>query len=212
MDLVPTLRANAGVRVEPLDPIGFYPILWFNNAAPPFDNPKLRSALLHAINQADFMAAIVGDQTSLARTGVGMFPVNSPYATDIGMEAVRAPPNLDVARRLIAEAGYKGEKIVQIGSSEVAESAAMAEIAFAIMKSLALNIEYQRIDSGTLLARTRSRDPVVRAGWSFYCVAWAGLWPPTPEHRSRLPATAATRKWTCCSMPGSTRPISARNE
>jgi peptide/nickel transport system substrate-binding protein len=180
LDLLPTLRRVAGVTTEALDPIGLYAILWFNNAAPPFDNPKLRRALLPAINQLDFMQAIVGDQPDLMRTGVGMFPAGSPYASDAGIDVVRQPRDLALARRLIAESGYKGERIVQIAASEQAESDAMAQVAFALLKSLGLNVEYQRIDSGTLLARTRSKDPAVRAGWSFYCVAWAGLWPANP--------------------------------
>ena len=180
MDLVAKLRATSGVTVEALDPIGFFGILWFNNAAPPFDNPKLRSALLPAINQRDFMQAIVGDQLDLTRTGVGMFPAGSPYASDAGIVAIQSPRDLALAKRLIAASGYRGEKIVQIASSELTEANAMAEVAFALMKSLGLNVEYQRIDSATLLARTRSKDPAVRAGWSFYCVAWAGLWPANP--------------------------------
>jgi peptide/nickel transport system substrate-binding protein len=35
-------------------------------------------------------------------------------------------------------------------------------------------------DWGTLSARARSTEPAVRAGWSCYCVGWAGLWPANP--------------------------------
>ena len=88
LDLLPVLRRAAGVQVEPLDPLGFYGIIWFNQAIPPFNNPKLRAALLPAVNQSDFMQAIVGDVAELSRTGVGMFTPGSPFASTAGLDAI----------------------------------------------------------------------------------------------------------------------------
>ena len=56
----------------------------------------------------------------------------------------------------------------------------MAEITRALFQELGLNVDYQAMDWGTLSARARSTDPAVRAGWSCYCVGWAGLWPAVP--------------------------------
>ncbi len=84
LDLVPKLQATAGVSVEQVDPMGFFGIIWLNNAVPPFDNAKLRHALLPAIRQQDFMAAVVGDLPNQSRTGMGMFRPGSPFASDAG--------------------------------------------------------------------------------------------------------------------------------
>ncbi len=73
LDLVSKQQSSAGVSVTPVDPIGQFGILFLNNAPPPFDNPKLAHALLPAINQQDFMAAVVGDLSNQSRTGMGMF-------------------------------------------------------------------------------------------------------------------------------------------
>ena len=179
LDLVPKLKSAPDVRVRQVDPLGFFAILWLNNASPPFDNPKLRHALLPAVNQLDFMLAVVGDQPGTSRIGMGMFTPGSPFASDAGMEIIRARRDIELSKRLIVESGYKGEKIVLM-APDVPESAAMADVTQALFVALGLNVELQKMDWGTPSARQRNPDPAVRAGWACYCVGWAGLWPANP--------------------------------
>lgn len=178
-DLIPKLKSSAGVKVELVDPMGHFAIIWLNNAAPPFDNAKLRAALLPAINQQDFMAAVVGDQPTLLRTGMGMFTPGSLFASDAGLQVLTGKRDIGLAKRLVAESGYKGEKVV-IMAPEIPESRAMAEVTRATFQQIGLNVDFQSMDWGTLSARQRSTDPAVRAGWACYCVGWAGLWPSNP--------------------------------
>jgi peptide/nickel transport system substrate-binding protein len=56
----------------------------------------------------------------------------------------------------------------------------MADVANALFQQLGLNVEYQSMDFGTMSARSRSTDPAVQAGWSCYCIGWAGFWPSNP--------------------------------
>lgn len=188
LDLVAKLASAAGVSVEQVDPMGYFGILWLNNAAPPFDNAKLRHALLPAINQRDFMAAVVGDLPNQSRTGMGLFTPGSPFASDAGMDILNGPRDPALARKLIAESGYQGEKIVLM-LPELPEYRAMGEVTGALMQQLGLNVDAQSMDWGTLSARARSTDPAVRAGWSCYCVGWAGLWPANPG--SNIPLSGA---------------------
>jgi len=190
LDLLPMLRRAAGVTVEPIDPLGFYGMVYFNQAVPPFNNPKLRAALIPAITQTDFMQAIVGDAEGLSRTGVGMFTPGSPYASATGMEVITGKRDLDLARRLIKESGYAGEKIVQVVPAELPAPNAMAEVARALFKDLGLNIDYQSMDWGTMIGRIQSKDPNVVKGWNVYCIAWAGLWPSNPG--SHIPLYGST--------------------
>lgn len=140
LDLVPKLKSAPDVRVRQVDPLGFFAILWLNNASPPFDNPKLRHALLPAVNQRDFMLAVVGDQPGTSRIGMGMFTPGSPFASDAGMEIIRARRDIALSKRLIVESGYKGEKIVLM-APDVPESAAMADVTQALFVALGLNVE-----------------------------------------------------------------------
>jgi peptide/nickel transport system substrate-binding protein len=88
IDLLPTLQGRPDIRVQTNDPLGTMEMLVFNQLHPPFDNPRLPRALLPAIAQTNFMSAIVGAQTTLARTNIGFFPDGSPYASDTGMPAL----------------------------------------------------------------------------------------------------------------------------
>jgi peptide/nickel transport system substrate-binding protein len=190
LDLVPKLQTTPGISVEQVDPMGFFGIIWLNNAAPPFDNAKLRHALLPAIRQQDFMVAVVGDQPKLSRTGMGMFTPGSPFASDTGMEILNGPRDLALTKKLIADSGYQGEKIV-VMVPEVPEYRAMGEVTAALLQQVGLNVDAQSMDWGTLSARARSTDATVRAGWSCYCVGWAGLWPANPG--SNIPLSGVRR-------------------
>ena len=52
-DLLPVLRRNRNLKVERLDPIGNFSILRFNHLHPPFNDVRLRRAVLLAVNQPD---------------------------------------------------------------------------------------------------------------------------------------------------------------
>ena len=51
-DLIPLLRKNKDIRVENIDPLGSLGMIRFNFLQPPFNNQKLRQALLYARQSA----------------------------------------------------------------------------------------------------------------------------------------------------------------
>lgn len=175
IDLVAMLRKSPGVKVDVFDPLGSINMIAFNHVQPPFDNVRLRRAVLAAVDQNEYVAALVGDQTELGRTGVGVFTQGSPYANTAGMEALTAPRSLERARRLVAESGYAGERIVLISPSDQANIAQSAQVTNALYKSLGLNVEYASMDWGTLMQRRNSKLASDRGGWNSYCTGWAGL-------------------------------------
>ena len=124
IDLVSQLRQTSGVTVEQLNPFGWWSVLQFNTKAPPFDSPALQGrALFPAVNQADYMSAVVGDNDDLMRTGVSMFGVESPLQTKAGIEALTGPRDLELARRLVTASGYTGAAIVQMAVTDSPGSA-----------------------------------------------------------------------------------------
>ena len=74
-----------------------------NHTHPPFDNVKVRRAVLTALNQEDYMRALVGDDTSLWKPLPGFFTPNTPLYTEEGGEILKMR-NLDAAKKLLAEA------------------------------------------------------------------------------------------------------------
>jgi len=67
------------------------------------------------------MSAIAGSARNNWRDDVGLFGTGSPFATDVGIEVLRSPRDYAAVKRALAEAGYKGEKIVVMAPTDVRE-------------------------------------------------------------------------------------------
>ena len=184
-DLLPALRKAPGVRVLRNDKVGAIAMVAINHIQPPFDNPKLRRALLPAIDQAEFMAAAYGDETDLFRTGVGVFTPGLPMANEAGLEVLTKPRDPALAKRLVAESGYKGERIVLMAPSDYPDQQAYSQVIRAVMVGLGLNVDYVSMDWGTLVQRRASKEPIDKGGWSMFCTTYEGMTVANPA--SHLP-------------------------
>ena len=180
LDLMPMLRASPGIVVQQLDPFGALAILRFNQLQPPFDNPKLRQALLPAIDQGEVVTAAVGSEAQFGTVPVGFFSAGSPMANDAGLGVLTGPRDLAHARKLVAASGYKGERIVMPAPSDLPQIMAMSEVVQDQLKKAGLNVDLQVMDWGTMLSRITKREPVGQGGWSCFCTTWAGLSVATP--------------------------------
>jgi peptide/nickel transport system substrate-binding protein len=175
IDLLPMLKQAPGVEIAINDPLGVLGIIRFNQLYPPFDNPKLRRALLAAIDQTEFMDAVAGDQTDLVKTGVGFFTLGTPMASTAGMEALSGPRSIETAKQLVAESGYKGEKIVLMAPTDQPAILAVCQVANSVFQKIGLNMDYQPLDWGTLVTRRASKEPPDKGGWNVFCTSWTGL-------------------------------------
>ncbi len=175
-DLVPTLRRAPGVVVDNVDLLGSIGIIRFNHLQPPFNNVKLRRALLPAVDQSDFVAAVMGPEAAtLGRTGIGVWAPGTPMATDAGLEVLTGKRDVALAKKLVAESGYKGEKVVLMAPTDFPVVNAIAQVTRGVCEAIGLNVEYVSTDWGTLVARRASKEPVEKGGWSIFCTYGDGL-------------------------------------
>jgi peptide/nickel transport system substrate-binding protein len=174
-DLLPLLRRNRNLTLEVQDPTGLLGLCRFNHLHPPFNNPAIRRALLGAVNQADYMSAVIGADPSQWRQGVGFFPPGTPMASEVGLEALTSPRDYDKVKRDLAAAGYKGEKVVLIAASDFPSLNAMAQVGRDMLVKSGLNVDYVSTDWGSVVQRRASREPVERGGWSVFFTFFAGL-------------------------------------
>jgi len=173
-DYVPQLRQTASVTVEQLNPFGVWAELQFNVKAPPFDNPALRRAMLPAVNQSEFIQAVVGAQTDLMRVGVGLFLAESPFQSRAGMEVLTGPRDLDLARRLLKASGYTGAPIAQLAATDSPRISALSLVAQQMMVGIGLNVDFQAMDYGTLLSRINKGGQAGSENWHCFCDTWTG--------------------------------------
>ena len=166
-EMVELLRRDRKIRVAPRG-VGNSQLMRLNWLNAPFDNKLIRQAVLHAVNQEDYLAAQVGDP-SIYRTCKAIFSCNSPYATDVGAPA---GPNLDRARQLLKEGGYNGEKVVILHPADLPNGTALAPVTEQLLKSIGMNVQVDSMDWNSLLARRGRQASIADGGWS---IAW-GIW------------------------------------
>ena len=175
IDLVPMLKKAPDVTVKVHDPYGWMPIIALNHLHPPFDNPKLRQALLPAIDQSLFCEAVVGDQTDLMRVPAGYFTEGHAYATHAGLDVMLGEKGLDRARQLVKESGYNGETVVLIAPSDIATILQVSQVTRELFVKLGLNVDYQVMDWGSLVTRRTNQGPPDKGGWNAFNTNWGGL-------------------------------------
>jgi peptide/nickel transport system substrate-binding protein len=117
-DVWPVLAANSDINLAITDPLGEMGILRFNHLHPPFDNVKMRQAVLAVADQTDFMTACAGDPQNW-KLCPSFFTCGTPMANDAGSTVLTSKRDFDKARKLIDEAGYKPtEKIVILDAAD----------------------------------------------------------------------------------------------
>ncbi len=174
-DLVPSLKRDTKISVQQLDPFGLIGIIALNHLQPPFDNVKLRRALLPAVDQQEFIAAVLGDQTEYAKIPAGFFTVGSPMASDAGMQALTGKRDVALARKLVEASGYAGETVVLMDPADQPQMHAMAEVTRGIYEAVGLKVRSESTDWGTLLSRRAVTKPVSEGGWSSFNTRQTGV-------------------------------------
>ena len=167
MDLVPKLRADPKLKTQILETKGLIGMLRFNQLFAPFDNKKIRQAVLHAVNQHEFMYAVVGENAPLD-DHVGVFGPKSDMANDAGMEVLNGRQDIARLRQDILDAGYKGEKVVFLTATDVPRINAICEVGAEMLRKLGMNVDEVSTDWGTVVQRSVSRQPLDKGGWSIF--------------------------------------------
>jgi peptide/nickel transport system substrate-binding protein len=170
---VPVLAANPDITIARADPLENTIMVRFNHLLPPFDNVKMRQAVLAVADQADFLAALAGDQKNWDLCP-SFFTCGTPMANDAGTAALSGKRDFDKAKRLIAEAGYKGEKIVVMDAVDQPVPHTQALVVGELLKKLGLNVEVQAMDWGTLVTRRASMEPIDKGGWNIFFTWFIG--------------------------------------
>jgi peptide/nickel transport system substrate-binding protein len=165
-DLLASLRRSREIVVGQTDFSGTMSCLYINHLHPPFDNPAIRRAVLSALDQSDFMTAIMGADRSLWRGDVGIFCPGTPLANDAGIATITGPRDLAKAKRDIEAAGYRGEKVVMLQPGDIPSLSTIAEVGADLLKRLGMNVDMQTSDWATVLQRRIRQVPPEQGGWS----------------------------------------------
>jgi peptide/nickel transport system substrate-binding protein len=173
-DLVPLLRKSGSVAVDIADPLGNIGSFRINHLHPPFNDVRARRAVQIALSQEDYMGAVVGDDETLWKTLPSFFPPDTPLYTENGGEVLKGKRDYDLAKKLLADAGYKNEPIILLVATDVAITKAQGDVTADLLKRIGMNVQYQALDWGTVGQRRASKEPPDKGGWNIFHTWHAG--------------------------------------
>jgi len=171
-DLVPLLKRNSDIVIAPSNPQGYIGGMRFNHLHPPFNDVRLRRAVLVAVSQEDYMRAIMGDDRSAWRVCRSQYPCGTTYGAEVDLPVQKG--DLETAKRMIKEASYNGQKAVIINPTDFPTIGPLGDITYDLMKKIGIDVELQDTDWGSVVQRRATKEPVEKGGWSVFHTWFTG--------------------------------------
>lgn len=179
IDFYPILEKAKGVKLETTGAIDSHQgMIRLNHLHPPFNNKKARQAMYHLVNQEDFLRAVVGDP-KYYRICHGMITCGSPLANDGGSQFFK-DYNPKKTLQLMKEAGYSGEPIVVLATTDHNTIAPATQVLIQAMRDAGLNVDAQAMDWGTTVTRRAKKDPPDKGGWNIFVTTTGGIGSSNP--------------------------------
>lgn len=170
-DLVPLLKRSQALKVGLANPTGYIGVMRFNELFPPFNDARIRRAVMVSVNQDDYMRAVTGNDPSAYKICKALFPCGTPFGRQIGTSEMKA--DVALGRKMLKEAGYAGQKVVIINPTDFPSIAPFGEVTYDLLKNkLGMNADLQEMDWGTVVQRRASKNPIGQGGWSIFHTWW----------------------------------------
>ena len=163
-DLLPVMAKDRNVEIVTLDTFGYIYILRFNWKQPPFNDLRIRRAAQLALNQEDFLKAVVGDPRYY-RICKSVFGCGTPLETSAGADGL-LESRFDEARKALADAGYDGTPIVILQATDNTLLANVGPVAKTLLERGGFKVDLQPMDWQTVVMRRAKKDPVAQGGWN----------------------------------------------
>jgi peptide/nickel transport system substrate-binding protein len=149
-----------------------------NHLHPPFNNVKARQAMVHLVNQEDYLRAVIGNPAYF-RVCHGMLTCGSVLANDGGSKLL-ADYDPKKALRLMKEAGYNNEPIVVLATTDHNTITPATQVLIQSMRDAGLNVDAQAMDWGTTVSRRAKKEPVAQGGWNIFITGTGGVGSSNP--------------------------------
>lgn len=165
-DLMPMVESNKDYEVKFLSPLGLWTYYRFNFLHAPFNNRLVRQAAMYAVGQNDILTALTGDPRLFSNCAA-IFGCGTPFASEYGSDIV-IEPNIEKAKALLAEAGYKGEPVVILHPTDNAQVTTQPVVIAAALRAAGFTVDLQSMDWQTLTTRRASKSPPSEGGWGIH--------------------------------------------
>lgn len=197
-DFMPVLQRNNAVRLTPINPVGSMIWLRMNHTQPPFNDARVRQALLHAINQRDVLDAAGIPEADRVDLCLAYFLCGTPNETDAGAENFRQQ---DIARgaALLREAGYDGRPVVFLNPANLPTNNAATLVIAQALTQMGMKMDVQALDFATVASRRNNRNPVDQGGWNLFITVANSLdaGDPLTNVYLAMPCERGIAGWPC---------------
>jgi peptide/nickel transport system substrate-binding protein len=144
-----------------------------NHLQPPFDNVKIRQALLHIINQTDMLRPTFGDPKWFKGCG-SFFTCGSAMENDANMGWYTSGPDLAKAKQLMQEGGYDGKPVVMLQATNIPYMMNAATVFAQQLRGAGFNVQLEPMDWSSVVQRRTNKGPVDKGGWNIFITSGGG--------------------------------------
>jgi peptide/nickel transport system substrate-binding protein len=208
-DLVPLLKKNRNISVDIADPLGNVGSFRMNHLHPPFNDVKVRRAVLMALDQEEYMRALVGDDNNLWKPLPGYFTPGTPLYTEEGGEILKGKRDLTAAKKLLAESSYKGEPVTCVVAQDQPITKGQGDVTAELLKRLGMNVDFVATDWGTVGQRRALKSPPGQGGWGMFHTWHAGADCVNPAVYIAIRATGDTAWFGWPNIPSVEKEVDA---
>ena len=198
-DFVDLLRQDKNIVLATLPPLAQVTGgLSVNNLLPPFNDVRMRKAMQMALDQSEIMAGTGLPPDMYLPFCQSIFLCGGPYQSEAGTEVLRHP-SAEKAREMFKAAGYKGERIVFLHSTDSAQINPISLVAIEQLKRAGLNLDVFAADYSFQAQRRLKKDPIDQGGWNLMPVVWSGydMINPLSHYTTSYSCGGSYPGWNC---------------
>ena len=177
-DQYESVKKDTSLQLPAYSKFGLQYMARFNHLHKPFDNPKVRQAVIAAFSQDAFLRAQVGVK-ELYKTCGSIFICGTPYGSLAGSD-LQMKSNMKKAQELLKASGYDGTPIVLMKPTDLAAIQKLPDVAAQLMRQAGFKVDLQAMDWQSLVGRRAKKDPPDKGGWHMFLTAWQtfDVWSP----------------------------------
>jgi peptide/nickel transport system substrate-binding protein len=167
LDLLSTFEGDPDIKIEVLNKLGNVGELRMNHLQPPFDKVEARRAMLHLVDQKQYMQAAIGNPEYYRICG-SLFGCGTPMENDAALGWMKTAPDYELAKELLKKAGYDGRPVVILQPTDVPILSAVCEVTAQLLRKADVNVQLAASDWGGLVTRRTVKGPVDQGGWNIF--------------------------------------------
>ncbi|OGA18900.1 MAG: peptide ABC transporter substrate-binding protein [Betaproteobacteria bacterium RIFCSPLOWO2_02_FULL_66_14] len=173
-----TVKKDASLQIPKYSNVNLQYMARFNHLHKPFNDAKVRQAVMAAFSQEPFLKAQVGVK-ELYKGCASMFTCGTPYGSPVGSD-IQSKSNMKKAQGLLKASGYDGTPVVLMKPTDLASIQKLPDVAAQLLRQAGFKVDLQAMDWQTLVGRRAKKDPIDKGGWNMFLTAWQGhdIWNP----------------------------------